>query len=62
MSFGSDSASEPVVPKFDMHVYTSTMTVDEVNSVAKEYGIPMDLRPRVPSSNMTMDALLGSAI
>ncbi|GKC24688.1 hypothetical protein Tco_1026838 [Tanacetum coccineum] len=62
MSSGSHSAGELVVPKFDMHVFTSTMTVDKVNSVAKEYGIPMDLRPRVPSFIMTMDALLGSAI
>ncbi|GKB27614.1 hypothetical protein Tco_0867015 [Tanacetum coccineum] len=45
MSFGSQSAGEPVVPKFDMHTYTSNLTADEINSLVKEYSIPLDLRP-----------------
>ncbi|GJU63193.1 transmembrane 9 superfamily member 1-like protein [Tanacetum coccineum] len=57
MSSGSHSAGATAIPKFDMHTFTSGLTVDEVNNIAEEYGIPLDLRPRVPSSTMTMDNL-----
>nr|GEX70236.1 hypothetical protein [Tanacetum cinerariifolium] len=33
------------------------MTVEEVNSTAVKYGIPLNLHPRVPSSTMTMNEL-----
>ncbi|GJV26973.1 hypothetical protein Tco_1383421 [Tanacetum coccineum] len=57
MSSGSQSAGDPIVPKFDMHIYTSVQTVDEVNSLVKEYAIPLDLRPCVPPSTPTMNNL-----
>ncbi|GJX58851.1 gypsy type transposase [Tanacetum coccineum] len=55
--FFSQSAGEHVLPKFDMHTYTSNLTVDEVNNLVKEYVIPLDLRPRVPPSTLTMNNL-----
>nr|GEY65169.1 hypothetical protein [Tanacetum cinerariifolium] len=54
MSSGSHAAGNTVIPKFDMHIFTSTMTVNEVNNIAEEYGIPLDLHPYVPSSTLTM--------
>ncbi|GJY83168.1 hypothetical protein Tco_0496544 [Tanacetum coccineum] len=62
MSSGSQSAGEPVLPKFDMHTYTSNLTVDDVNSLVKEYAIPLDLRPRVPPSTLTMNNLPANRI
>ncbi|GKC01107.1 hypothetical protein Tco_0987243 [Tanacetum coccineum] len=62
MSFGSQSVGDPVVPKFDMHIYTSVLTADEVNSLVKEYAIPLDLRPCVPPYTLTMNKLLKDKI
>ncbi|GJX94920.1 hypothetical protein Tco_0349506 [Tanacetum coccineum] len=62
MSFRSHSAGGAIVPKFDMHTFFSTMTVDEVNSMAEESRIPLDLHPRAPSSTMTMNNLPADAI
>ncbi|GJX23051.1 putative reverse transcriptase domain-containing protein [Tanacetum coccineum] len=62
MSFGSQPAGDPVVPKFDMHIYTSILTIDEVNSLVKEYAIPLYLHPWVPPSTMTMNKLLKDKI
>nr|GEU47852.1 transcription factor gamyb [Tanacetum cinerariifolium] len=61
MSSGSHAAGNTVIPKFDMHIFTSTMTVDEVNNIAEEYGIPLDLRPCVPSYTLRMINLPGFA-
>jgi hypothetical protein len=58
----SGSATEDIVPKFDMHTYTSTMTEEEVRDVARLYGIPEDLHPRVPPEGMTMNKLPADAI
>ncbi|GKB17369.1 hypothetical protein Tco_0851292 [Tanacetum coccineum] len=57
MSFGSQSVSDAVVPKFDMHVNPSVLTSDEVNSLVVEYAIPLDLHPCVPPSGLTMNRL-----
>ncbi|GKC41831.1 hypothetical protein Tco_1059553 [Tanacetum coccineum] len=62
MSSGSLSAREPVVPKFDMHTFTSSMTADEVTSMVEEYAIPLDLLHCVPSSVLTMNNLPVGAI
>ncbi|GJR64459.1 hypothetical protein Tco_0010524 [Tanacetum coccineum] len=35
-----------VIPKFDMHIFTSTLTLEELNQAIKEFCIPMDLHPR----------------
>ncbi|GKC51462.1 hypothetical protein Tco_1074207, partial [Tanacetum coccineum] len=55
MSFGSQAAGDVVVLKFDMHVYTSVLTSDEVKNLAEEYAIPSDLHPCVPPSFLTMN-------
>nr|GFA77435.1 hypothetical protein [Tanacetum cinerariifolium] len=57
MSFGSQTAGEAVVLKFDMHVYTSVLTFDEVKNLVDEYVIPSDLHPCVPPSGLTMNKL-----
>ncbi|GKC31354.1 hypothetical protein Tco_1038648 [Tanacetum coccineum] len=57
MSFGSQSVGDLVVTKFDMHIYTSVLTAEGVNSLAQEYAIPLDLRPSVPPSTLTMNNL-----
>ncbi|GJZ11972.1 hypothetical protein Tco_0546731 [Tanacetum coccineum] len=62
MSFGSYSTGKPVVPKFDMHTYTSSMTDDEVANMASKYDIPLDLRPRAPDPTLTMNKLPLNAI
>ncbi|GKC10660.1 hypothetical protein Tco_1007442, partial [Tanacetum coccineum] len=55
--FFLQSVGDPIVPKFDMHIYTSVPTVDEVNNLIKEYAVPLDLRPGVPPSTLTMNNL-----
>ncbi|GJS65042.1 hypothetical protein Tco_0679606 [Tanacetum coccineum] len=50
------------LPKFDMHLRKSFLTETNVKWLAKCYGIPADLHPRVPPEGMTMDALPGDAI
>ncbi|GKB93264.1 hypothetical protein Tco_0979401 [Tanacetum coccineum] len=39
MSSGSHSIEGTIVPKFDMHTFTSTMTVDEVNNMVEHLEI-----------------------
>nr|GEV14605.1 transposase (putative), gypsy type [Tanacetum cinerariifolium] len=57
MSSGSQNDGDAVVPKFDMHVYPSVMTFDEVKNLIAEYAIPLDLHPYVPPSDLTMNRL-----
>ncbi|GJT90444.1 hypothetical protein Tco_1079289 [Tanacetum coccineum] len=57
MSFGSQTVGDAVVLKFDMHIYTSVLTFDEVKSLVAEYAIPSDLHPCVPPSGLTMNRL-----
>ncbi|GJX50814.1 hypothetical protein Tco_0277659 [Tanacetum coccineum] len=57
MSFGSQTVGDAVVSKFDMHVYTSVLTSDEVKNLVAEYAIPLDLHPYVPPSGLTMNRL-----
>nr|GEU60223.1 integrase, catalytic region, zinc finger, CCHC-type, peptidase aspartic, catalytic [Tanacetum cinerariifolium] len=57
MSSGSQNAGDAVVPKFDMHVYPSVMTSDEVKNLVAKYAIPLDLHPYVPPSDLTMNRL-----
>nr|GEX28407.1 MDIS1-interacting receptor like kinase 2-like [Tanacetum cinerariifolium] len=51
-----------VLPKFDMRIYTSEMTLEELKTTINEYCIPMDLHPRFPHPGMTMDRLLSRYI
>ncbi|GJZ98425.1 hypothetical protein Tco_0670878 [Tanacetum coccineum] len=50
------------LPKFDMHMYTSSLTETNLKWLTKCYGIPVDLHPRVVSEGMTMNALPNDAI
>nr|GEV72910.1 retrovirus-related Pol polyprotein from transposon TNT 1-94 [Tanacetum cinerariifolium] len=57
MSSGSQTGGDVVVLKFDMHVYTSVLTFDEVKNLVPEYAILLDLHPCVPPSGLTMNRL-----
>ncbi|GJS72810.1 hypothetical protein Tco_0705651 [Tanacetum coccineum] len=57
LASGSQTVGDDVVPKFDMNVYTSVLTFDEVKSLVAEYAIPLDLHPCVPPSGLTMNRL-----
>nr|GEW11257.1 ribulose bisphosphate carboxylase small chain, chloroplastic-like [Tanacetum cinerariifolium] len=46
-----------VMPKFHMHTYTSTLTSKELKEAITKYCIPMDLHPRLPPPELTMDKL-----
>ncbi|GJV78023.1 hypothetical protein Tco_1509607 [Tanacetum coccineum] len=50
------------LPKFDMHLYRSSLTKTNVKWLTKCYGIPADLHPRVPPEGMTMDVLPADVI
>ncbi|GJT53185.1 hypothetical protein Tco_0988239 [Tanacetum coccineum] len=57
MASRSQTVGDVVIPKFDMHVYTSVLTSDDVKSLVAEYAIPLDLHPCVPPSGLTMNRL-----
>ncbi|GKB46561.1 hypothetical protein Tco_0897314, partial [Tanacetum coccineum] len=58
-----DPALEDVVlPKFDIHLYQSSLTKTHVTWLVKCYGIPEDLHPRVVPVGMIMDQLPNDAI
>ncbi|GJY66202.1 hypothetical protein Tco_0468440 [Tanacetum coccineum] len=40
-----ESSKPVVILKFDMHIYTSTLTLEGLNHVIKEFCIPLDLHP-----------------
>ncbi|GJS20057.1 hypothetical protein Tco_0448689 [Tanacetum coccineum] len=46
-----------VLPKFNMHLYQSSVTKTHVKWLVKCYKIPEDLHPRVVPEGMTMDAI-----
>ncbi|GJR63765.1 hypothetical protein Tco_1505927 [Tanacetum coccineum] len=50
------------LPKFDMHLYKSSLAETNVKWLTKCFGIPADLHPRVVSKGMTMDALPNDSI
>ncbi|GJW30613.1 hypothetical protein Tco_0047488 [Tanacetum coccineum] len=62
MAFRSQTVGDVVVLKFDMHVYTSILTFDEVKNLVGEYAIPLDLHPCVPPFGLTMNRLLADKI
>ncbi|GJZ98441.1 hypothetical protein Tco_0670894 [Tanacetum coccineum] len=51
-----------VLPKFDMHLYKSSLTKTHVKWLVKCYGISVELHPRVVPEGMTMDRLPDDAI
>nr|GEU32719.1 hypothetical protein [Tanacetum cinerariifolium] len=52
-----ESSQAVVIPKFDMHIYTSTLTIKELKQDITDYCIPTDLPPHLPSPELTMDNL-----
>nr|GEZ19509.1 transposase (putative), gypsy type [Tanacetum cinerariifolium] len=62
MSSGSQTFGDAIVLKFDMHVYTSVLTFDEVKNLVAESAIPLDLHPCVPPSGLTMNRLSADKI
>ncbi|GJW32063.1 hypothetical protein Tco_0052095 [Tanacetum coccineum] len=52
-----ESSQVVVMPKFNMHVYTSTLTTKELKEAIMEYCIPTHLHPRLPPPELTMDKL-----
>ncbi|GJX84807.1 hypothetical protein Tco_0335581 [Tanacetum coccineum] len=52
-----ESSKAVVLPKFEIHVYTSELTLEELKTIVTEYCIPTDLHPRLPPPGMTMDRL-----
>ncbi|GJV79384.1 hypothetical protein Tco_1515254 [Tanacetum coccineum] len=46
-----------VFSKFDMHIYTSTLTTKELKVTITEYCIPTDLHPSLPPLELIMDKL-----
>nr|GEY31462.1 transposase (putative), gypsy type [Tanacetum cinerariifolium] len=53
----SESSRAVVMPKFDMHTYTSILTTKELKEVITEYCISTDLHPRLPPLGLTMDKI-----
>ncbi|GJU76459.1 hypothetical protein Tco_1273529 [Tanacetum coccineum] len=51
-----------VIPKFDMHVYVSSMTSKDLTTIIKKYRIPADRHPRLPDDGFTMNNLPDTAI
>nr|GEV88571.1 hypothetical protein [Tanacetum cinerariifolium] len=52
-----ESSRAVVIPKFNMHIYTSELTPSELKAAIDEYCIPLDLHPRLPPPGMTMNRL-----
>nr|GFB11834.1 hypothetical protein [Tanacetum cinerariifolium] len=55
-------ADATVLPKFDMHLFTSTLNEGNIEWVKKAYSIPKDLHHRVAPKGMTMTELPSDAI
>ncbi|GKD57778.1 hypothetical protein Tco_1291165, partial [Tanacetum coccineum] len=53
----ADVVDPSMMPKFDMHLFTSTLGETHVEWITKAYDIPLDLHPRVALEGMTMDEL-----
>nr|GEW20568.1 hypothetical protein [Tanacetum cinerariifolium] len=53
----SESSRAVVLPKFDMHIYTSRLTSSKLKAAIEEYCIPLDLHPRLPHPGMMMNRL-----
>ncbi|GJS23949.1 hypothetical protein Tco_0452581 [Tanacetum coccineum] len=51
------SSKVVVLPKFDMHIYTFELTSAKLKAAVEEYCIPLDLHPRLPHPDMTMNRL-----
>ncbi|GKA35218.1 hypothetical protein Tco_0721709 [Tanacetum coccineum] len=52
-----ESSRAMVMPKFDMHTYTSIFTTKDLKEAIMKYCIPTDLHPRLPPPGLTMDKL-----
>ncbi|GJV70814.1 hypothetical protein Tco_1490809 [Tanacetum coccineum] len=54
----ADVTDPSVMPKFDMHLFTSTLGETHVEWITKAYDIPFYLHPRVAPEGIAMDELL----
>ncbi|GKC84406.1 hypothetical protein Tco_1140123 [Tanacetum coccineum] len=52
-----ESSRAMVMPKFDMHTYTSIFTTKDLKEAIMKYCIPTDLHPCLPPPGLTMDKL-----
>ncbi|GJT88514.1 hypothetical protein Tco_1070231 [Tanacetum coccineum] len=52
-----ESSQAVVLPKFDMHVYTSILSSKEFKEAITKYCIPVDLHPHLPPPDLTMNKL-----
>ena len=59
---GSNDETIETVQKQDMHVFTSRMTQDDLDSVISDFGIPEDLHPRLPPSGFVMSGINPSKV
>ncbi|GJZ52143.1 hypothetical protein Tco_0606658 [Tanacetum coccineum] len=50
------------LPKFDMHLYKSSLSETDIKWLTKCYKIPKELHPRIVPEGMTMDQLPNDAI
>ncbi|GJQ96615.1 hypothetical protein Tco_0007754 [Tanacetum coccineum] len=57
-----ESSKPVVIPKLYMYIYTSTLTLEELNQAIKEFCILTDLRPRLPPPDLTMNKLSDDVI
>ena len=48
--------------KFDMHMHTSKLKQRDLDDMIVEFGIPLDLHPMLPPSDLTMNELPGDKI
>ena len=59
---GSNDETIETVQKQDMHVFTSRMTQDDLDSVISDFGIPEDLHPRLPPPDFVMSDINPSKV
>nr|GEY28474.1 hypothetical protein [Tanacetum cinerariifolium] len=58
----SKSSQPVVILKFDIYIYTSTLTLEELNEAINEFSISLELRPRLPPLELTMNKLSDDVI
>ena len=49
--------TESVKPKFVVHIYSSNMSGEQLTWAINHFGVSLDLHPRLPSRDLTIDNL-----
>nr|GEW90607.1 hypothetical protein [Tanacetum cinerariifolium] len=52
-----ESSQPVVILKFDIYIYTSTLTLEELNEAINKFSVSLELRPRLPPPELTMNKL-----